>query len=50
MSLLSQTDELLIGGNWRRVSDKLPVENPSTGEVIGLDYDYALAFAPATVV
>ena len=35
MSLLQKTDELLIGGKWRRASDTLPVENPSTGEIIG---------------
>ncbi len=35
MTILPRTDELFIGGTWRRATATLPIENPSTGETIG---------------
>ena len=28
-------DQVFIGGEWRAAADRLPLENPSTGEIIG---------------
>jgi aldehyde dehydrogenase (NAD+) len=38
MSLLPSTEQIFIGGEWRRASGgaTLPLENPSTGEAIGV--------------
>jgi aldehyde dehydrogenase (NAD+) len=48
------TDRVFIGGTWREVADHLPVEDPSTGEVVGriargtaADIDAAVAAAEA---
>lgn len=50
------TDQMLIGGVWRDAADRLPLEDPSTGEAIGeiaactpSDIDEAVAAAQAAL-